>query len=140
MIRKRAHRSKLWPFGLGEPLDMGTLRGCLGALLFSVLATYVMWHTHDLYAWWDSLWGIESHIDLPKQRWARLWSQIIGGSGALASIVAMIMIPINRRRARKTAEGQWFDTPELNRADLEADDAAEVPVDSGVNDRQIECL
>lgn len=100
-MRKRRFHSNLWPFGVGEPLDMGTFRGALAALLISCFSLYCLWHTRDLYAWWDRWWGNESTIDLAAQRWARLWAVIIGGSGIVASIVAMIMIPINRRRNQK---------------------------------------
>ncbi|WP_168943289.1 hypothetical protein [Parazoarcus communis] len=104
-------------------LDTSTYRGCLQSLLVCCALTYLLWHTHNLYVWWDSLWGISSSIDPGKQAWARLWAIIIGGSGILASIGAMIMIPINRRRAIKSAEGQWYDDPALTREMLHADES-----------------
>jgi hypothetical protein len=66
--------------------------------------------------------GIAYEIDLAKQSWARLWALIIGGTGIGSSIIMMIMIPIGRRRARKSAKGQWYDTAELCKRDLGLDE------------------
>jgi len=104
--------------GPGEIFDHQTYRGMFFALLFWCAATYFLWHTHDMYAWWDRLWGVESHIDPAKQSWARLWALIIGGTGIASSIILMIAIPLNRYRARKSAQGQWYDQAGLTAKDL----------------------
>ena len=107
---KGRHHSKLWPYGIGEPFDLRTFRGCWLALLFFCAATYFLWHTRDLYVWWDNLWGVESKIDLTAQKWVRVWAVIIGGVGILTPIVAMIMIPINRRRTPEIVNDPLCDT------------------------------
>lgn len=81
--------------------------------------TYAMWYSYEMFHWFDRLVGFEPvPIDPGKQSWSRVWAVIIGGSGILTSIVAMIRLPINRRRTRKSAEGQWFDRPDLTREEL----------------------
>ena len=109
-MSKQHNRSKNWPFGIGEPLDLETYWGAVIFLITSCLSLYFLWHTHNLYIWWDSLWGVVSHIDPGKQRWARIWAVIIGGSGIIASLVALIMIPIRRQRA--LAQGQQKHPPQ----------------------------
>jgi hypothetical protein len=86
-----------------------------------------LWHTYDLLAWGREILDIAYEIDLHKQRWAQVWAVIIGGAGIVNSIIMMIMIPIDRRRARKSAEGQWYDTPELSKRHLGLDDKSKTP-------------
>lgn len=107
--------------GLGEIFDQSTYWGNVRALTLACVATYFMWHFEEIFAWYRELRGMPYEIDLAKQNWARLWTAIIGGVGILTPIVAMILIPINRRRARKSAEGQWFDHPDLTREELDAE-------------------
>jgi hypothetical protein len=90
--------------------------------LFSCGVLYFLWHTDDLLAWGREIFDIPYDIDLAKQRWARLWAVIIGGAGIVNSVIMMIMIPIDRRRARKSAEGQWYDTAELSKRHLGLDE------------------
>lgn len=108
----------LRPFGPGDVFDLKSYKGNLRALLFWCAATYLMWHSYDLLAWGRKVLGIAYEIDLAKQSWARLWAIIIGGAGIGNSIIMMLMIPINRWRARKSAKGQWYDCPDLKAADL----------------------
>jgi hypothetical protein len=113
--------------GPGEIFDHRTYRGTFFSLLFWCAATYFLWHTYDLLAWGREILGIAYDIDLAKQRWARAWALIIGGVGIASSIVMMITIPLDRRRARKSAGGQWYDTPELDKRDLGLDDRQKTP-------------
>lgn len=107
------------PVGPGKLLDWTTYRGCFRALGFWIVMTYAMWYSYEMFHWFDRLVGFEPvPIDPGKQSWSRVWAVIIGGSGILTSIVAMIRLPINRRRTRKSAEGQWFDRPDLTREEL----------------------
>lgn len=104
---KRRHHSKLWPYGIGEPFDLRTFRGCWSALVFFCVATYFMWHFDEIFAWYKVLKGDTNYrIDPAKQSWAQLWAVIIGGTGILTPVIGMIMIPINRRRAREYDEDQ----------------------------------
>lgn len=96
--------SKWWkrlfnPFSYGGPLRF---------LVLSVCTLYFLWHTHDLYVWWDSLWGVVSYVNHGQQRWARIWAVIIGGSGIAASLFAMVTITMLRWRERKGGKGLWF--------------------------------
>ncbi|MFC5771146.1 hypothetical protein [Thauera sinica] len=84
----------------------------------SIVTMYVLWHTHDFYAWCRWVFDIPYEIDRGKQSWARLWALIIGGSGVFTSILSMAMLAINRHRARKSAIGQWYDRPDLTAKDL----------------------
>lgn len=111
--------------GPGEIFDHQTYRGMFFSLLFWCVATYFLWHTYDLLSWGREILGIAYEIDLAKQSWARLWAVIIGGTGIGSSIIMMIMIPIDRRRARKSAKGQWYDNPEPSKRHLGLDDKPE---------------
>lgn len=113
--------------GPGEIFDHQTYRGTFFSLLFWCAATYFLWHFDEIFAWYRSIRGVPYEIDLAKQSWARLWALIIGGTGIVSSIIVMIMIPIDRRRARKSAEGQWYDNPELSKRHLELDDKPKTP-------------
>jgi hypothetical protein len=112
--------------GPGEFFDATTFRGLLRFFVTACAATYVLWHSYELAAWFRETilsWS-PVEIDLAKQSWARLWAVIIGGTAMLVSIIAMIMIPINRRRARKSTKGQWHNDPSLSKRDLDVNDKA----------------
>lgn len=104
--------------GPGEIFDHQTYRGTFFALLFWCAATYFLWHFDDVFVWYQSLRGIDYKIDPAKQSWARLWALIIGGMGVAGAIMGMVAIPLNRYRARKSAEGQWYDRADLTAKDL----------------------
>ena len=112
MKTKRRH-SKVWPFGDGEPLDMRTLRGALSALLVSCLSFYIFWNIDAFFSGMDekSLFGVGKQIfggghpvDPDEEGWHRLWAVVIGGSGIVASIIAIVMIPFNRRAEERSAD------------------------------------
>jgi hypothetical protein len=113
--------------GPGEIFDHRTYRGTFFSLLFWCTVTYLGWHFDEIFAWYRSIRGAPYEIDLAKQSWAQLWALIIGGIGIASSIIMMIMIPIDRRRARKSAKGQWYDIPELSNRDFELDDRQKTP-------------
>lgn len=121
---KRLDGGHIWP---GDIFDHQTYRGTFFSLLFWCAATYFLLHTYDLLAWGRDILGIAYEIDLAKQSWARLWAVIIGGTGIGSSIIMMIMVPIDRRRARKSAEKQWYDNPELSKRHLVLDDQPKTP-------------
>jgi hypothetical protein len=121
-IKAASNRLDGGHMGPGEIFDHRTYRGTFFSLLFWCTVTYFLWHTYDLLAWGREIFDIAYDIDLAKQRWARLWAVIIGGIGIASSIIMMIMIPIDRRRACKSAEGQWYDTPELSKRHLGLDE------------------
>lgn len=99
--------------------NVRTYGGNLRALLFLIPMTYLMWNIYEILVWWDSLWGIVSHVNLGQQRWARIWTVIIGGAGFSVTVIAMIMIPINRRRVQGGTRT----------ADLQAITADQAPTD-----------
>ena len=110
--------------GPGKILDRSTYRGCFMSLVLAILVFLFLWHIYDLLKWLDSLWGIEKTIEPGKQSWSRIWAVIIGGGCILTAIGQIILIPINRRRARESAEGQWYDRPNLTREELQSDEAS----------------
>jgi len=125
MRRGRLHGFDKWVYY--KLFDVKSYRGNLRFGIFACAFMYVGWHIYDFLAWWDSLWGVTSEINPGKQAWARLWAVIIGGVGIVTALACTIMIPINRRRAINSAEGQWYDDPALTREMLQADDAPVQP-------------
>lgn len=113
--------------GPGKIFDVRSYWGNIRALLFACGFMFLGWHLHDLYAWVRALFDIPYEIDRGRQSWARLWAVILGGVGIVTALACTIMIPINRRRAIKSAEGQWYDDPALTREMLQADDAPAQP-------------
>jgi len=94
-------------------------RGCFRFFWLAIISLYFLWYINQIFNWLYALLGLEPNpIDLGKQSWSRVWAVIIGGTGILTSIAAMITLPIRRRRTRKSAEGQWFDRPDLTREEL----------------------
>lgn len=93
----------------------GTYRGTLCFLIFSCAATYFLWNIDAFFSAINEetffgigkkIFGGGHPIDPAEERWHRFWALIIGIPPIIASIVAMIMIPINRRRAREYDEDQ----------------------------------
>lgn len=115
-VAKWLNKNHLKPGGI---FDMQTYQGTFFALLFSIAATYVMWHFDDIFAWYRAMRGDPYEIDLAQQRWARLWALIIGGTGVAGAIMGMIAIPLNRYRARKSAKHQWYDKTDLTKEDVQ---------------------
>ncbi|MFZ5583844.1 MAG: hypothetical protein ACOZCK_14415 [Pseudomonadota bacterium] len=107
------------PIGPGKFLDGSTYRGSFRALGIFIISTYIMWYSYDFLAWCRWIFDIPYEINRGKQSWARVWAVIIGGPGILTAIASIIVfIPLKRYRARKSAEGQWFDHPDLTREEL----------------------
>ncbi|THF54539.1 hypothetical protein [Pseudothauera rhizosphaerae] len=110
------------PVGPGKFMDWTTYPGCFRALCVSIFLTYVMWNSQEVFNWLRGLLGFSLlPIDAGRQSWTRLWTVIIGGTGILTSIAAPITLFIERRRARKSAIGQWYDRPDLTREELYGD-------------------
>ncbi len=105
-------------FGPGKIFDQRSFWGNARSFLTGCFMIYAGWHIYELFAWWDNLRGVLYEIDPGKQAWARLWAVIFGGGTMLISVLAMIMNPIQRRRAAKSAKGQWYDDPALTREAL----------------------
>lgn len=104
--------------GPGEIFDRRTYRGPFFFLLFSCATTYFLWQLDEIYAWLMSVLGVPYEINRAKQSWAQLWALILGGMGVAGAIMGMIAIPLNRYRARKSAQGQWYDQPGLTAEEL----------------------
>lgn len=122
MTRKRGlHGFDKWVYY--KLFDVQSYWGNFRFGIFACSFMYIGWHIYDFFAWWDSLWGVTSQINPGTQAWARLWAVIIGGIGIVTALACTIMIPINRRRAIKSAEGQWYDDPALTREMLHADES-----------------
>ena len=97
-------REAIWKNGFFNP---GTYSGVIRSFIFACVVTYFLWHFDEIFAWYKVLKGNTNYrIDPAKQSWAQLWALIIGIPPILASIFAMIMIPINRRRAQEYADDQ----------------------------------
>jgi hypothetical protein len=114
--------------------------GCIRWFLFSVAATYFLWHLYDILTWM-----LDDKVNLAKRRWSQIWAWIIGGTGMATAVFALILIPIRRSERitrylaskgwawpddpSKSAQGQWYDDPNLTAKDLQweehdGDDAA----------------
>ena len=81
--------------GPGDLFDFRTYKGNFWGFLFWVVATYFLLHLHDLLI---LLLDLEGTIDdnPAKKSWSQLWAWIIGGTGMVSTLIAMILIPIKR--------------------------------------------
>lgn len=95
--------------GPGSYFDYSTKRGCVRGILFCIAATVFLWSLHDILYFLHYLLGEPREINRAKQSWHQTWALIIGLPGIFWSVFALIMLPINRRRAVESAKGQWFD-------------------------------
>jgi hypothetical protein len=88
-----------------------------GNIRFMVVLTpfvLALWFHFELSYWLNPT----LEIDPRRQEWHRLWvtgfAIFVYGGGVLA----LFTIAIRRRRAAKSAEGQWYDDPALTREAL----------------------
>lgn len=113
-IWKRLHE---WdPVGPGKLLDYHSLRGCIRALGFWILATYFLFNFYDFWAW---LTGGGRRVNEDSISWSQIWVIIIGGIGILTSIVGVVGYCLIRYRTTKSTKGQWYDTQKLTKQDLD---------------------
>jgi hypothetical protein len=103
--------------GPGQAFDPSTLRGCINFLLFCIAVTVFLWYFDEIYSFFSNFFGTPFEINRAKQRWHQTWALIIGLPGIFWSVFALIMLPINRRRAVESAKGQWFDQDGQTRSD-----------------------
>ena len=102
------------PFAPGQICDVRTMWGSIRYMVILTPLLWALWHFYEFFVWIDHI----SEIDPRRQAWHRLLvtglAIVIYGGG----ILALIMIPIQRRRAAKSAAGQWYDDPALTREAL----------------------
>jgi hypothetical protein len=103
--------------GPGEPFDPSTLRGCIWNLLLSISIAAALWFFDEIYSFLSNFFGTPFEINRAKQSWHQTWALIIGLPYIFWSVFALIMLPINRRRAVESAKGQWFDQDGQTRSD-----------------------
>lgn len=104
--------------GPGKIFDLRCFWGTLRGIAFGCFGIYAGWHFDEFFVWAYAIFDRPLEIDPVRQSWTRLWAVIFGGGIILTSIACMIMIPINRRRAARSAVGQWYDDPALTREAL----------------------
>ena len=90
--------------------DRATYVGSIRCLLFWCAAAYFLWNIDNLLVWWDSLWGVASHIDPGKQKWARTWALIIGIPPIIVSVDAILAL--QSRRASGQGQPPQNEMPE----------------------------
>lgn len=102
------------PFAPGQICDVRTIWGSIRYMVILTPFVLLLWYHFELSHWLNPT----LEIDPRRQTWHRLLvtglAIVIYGGG----ILALIMIPIQRRRAAKSAKGQWYDDPALTREAL----------------------
>lgn len=118
-------------FKPGAIFDGSSYWGMFRAFLFSCVTLYILWHIEDwrvsdLIAWINGQ-PIPARLKIqsPYPTSAQVLAVIIGGSSMLASLAGMVMIFIDRRRLRKSAQGQWYDRPGITKESLNDDESSQ---------------
>ena len=79
-----------------------TYAGIFRGLLTWAVAWYILWHNYDIIDWFHNLFGARFDPVKPGQiRWIRMCASTIGGTGVLIYIISLIVLPINRYRAKR---------------------------------------
>ena len=96
-----------------------TYTGMFRGLLLWGTAWYVLWHIYDILDWFHDLTGGRQYDPVtPGQiRWIRLCASVMCFPPILLTILALIILPIKRYRARKYVQEQ------AQKTDAQADDS-----------------
>ena len=98
--------------GEGGIFDTSTYAGLFrGIVFFSLLVWLGFWPLSD----WELSKGLGSPLD---HQWHRLVAIILLGFTYIVCLAAAIKIFLQRRKLKKSTEGQWFDRPDLTREEL----------------------
>ena len=99
--------------------DLGTWAGIFRGLLLWGTGWYVLWNFYDIMDWFHDLTGGRQYDPVtPGQiRWIRLCASVMCFPPILLTILALIILPITRYRARKYAQKQ------AQKTDTQADDS-----------------
>jgi len=104
---------------------------CLSFIVWSVGCLYI-WHAQDVGIWFDTVaLGRDYHAQLLNEGQIRarralavgLFVSLVLSHGAY--LFFLIREKLRRRRAKKSAQGQWYDTDSLTKEDLYADKDAD---------------
>ena len=106
--------------GPGKYVDYSTARGSIRGLFVCILITMVLWYSHDILSFLRTSLGFPYEINRAKQSWHQTWALIIGLPAIFVSLMALVMIPFNRRRAIESAKGQWFDNAQAGPGEASA--------------------
>ena len=98
-----------------------TYTGIFRGLLLWGTGWYVLWNFYDIFDWFNDLTGGRQYDPVtPGQiRWIRLCASVMCFPPILLTILALIILPITRYRARKYAQEQAQKTD----ADAQADNS-----------------
>lgn len=101
--------------------------------LFNILAfgvgCFYIWHAEDVGIWFDTaVMGRDSYHEqflseggLRARRAFAVVLFLAGSSISVANLFFLTKDKLRRRRAKKSAQGQWYDTDSLTKEDLYAD-------------------
>jgi|GEM_PF-1955583 len=109
--------------------DRGTIHGNFFMILVTVLVCLFMWHLQDISIWFDvKVLGRDAYraelLSEGELRTRRFWAGALFTVSFLVHVVALFIAvyeKLRRRRAKKSAQGQWYDTANLTKEDLYAD-------------------
>ncbi len=108
--------------------DKERVHGVLLSLVFGSMCCLYMWHAQDVGIWFDTVvLGRDYHAQLLNEGQIRarrtlavgLFVSLVLSHGAY--LFFLIREKLRRRRAKKSAQGQWYDTDSLSKEDLYAD-------------------
>ena len=114
---------------LGRRLfDKERVHGVIISFSFGSVCCLYMWHAQDVVVWFDTVvLGRDYNAQLLTE--GELRSRRALAVGLFVSLVLshgvymffLIREKLRRRRAKKSAQGQWYDTDSLTKEDLYAD-------------------
>ena len=110
---------KWWQWDITKPalseggaFDPNTYSGLFRGVVSSSFVIWLFWQFND----WSLNTGL---ITNPREhQWGRLVSIFFLGFSYIATLAAAIAIFLQRRKLKKSTEGQWFDRPDLTREEL----------------------
>ncbi len=108
--------------------DRGTIHGNLFMIVVSVVVCLYIGYGESFHIWMhNSVFGVEYPYQLPnlgQLRTRRFWAGVLFTISFLVHVIALLIVvheKLHRRRAKKSAQGQWYDTDNLSKEDLYAD-------------------
>lgn len=109
--------------------DRGTIHGNFFMIVVTILVCLFMWNLQDISIWFDvKVLGRDAYraelLSEGELRTRRFWAGALFAVSFFVHVVALFMAvyeKLRRRRAKKSAQGQWYDTANLTKEDLYAD-------------------
>jgi len=109
---------KWWQWDITKPaynkggvFDPETYAGLFRGIVFCTLGFWVFWQISD--------WSLNMGLGTPRDhQWGRLVIMVLVGLNYIIILAAAINIFLQRRKLKKSTEGQWYDTKNLTKRDL----------------------